>query len=287
MEDGRATGSHMCNRIDDTSVTHVISTDAGTEKFHWAECMTRSSTKELFIPFKEPERVFHFTSVSEEVIEVNKQKEPTMEEYMTITRINYESGNEKGRIELKGRFLIELRDNAFSGINGYVFSLFLLLELQASGGKMSPLIETNEVNIKVDWDSLLTIEFESQVRFNHLENQRRWYTRYTHKNALWDYWRRGDDEEIYLDLRLMRNIKMIGSMSGMMKYHVSMKSHRQIMEYGVNLLIISIMNAIHFGSKMELLYGLRAIRRKMGIATLETYLDSFVMAIQFSLEINE
>nr|GEZ05947.1 hypothetical protein [Tanacetum cinerariifolium] len=37
---------------------------------------------------------------------------------MTITRINYESGNEKGRIELKGRFLIELRDNAFSGTNG-------------------------------------------------------------------------------------------------------------------------------------------------------------------------
>ncbi|GJU09615.1 hypothetical protein Tco_1132011 [Tanacetum coccineum] len=37
MEDGRATGSHMCNRIDDLSVTHVISTDAGTEKSHWAD----------------------------------------------------------------------------------------------------------------------------------------------------------------------------------------------------------------------------------------------------------
>ncbi|GJS34317.1 reverse transcriptase domain-containing protein [Tanacetum coccineum] len=37
---------------------------------------------------------------------------------MTITRINYKSGNEKGRIELKGRFLIELRDNAFSETNG-------------------------------------------------------------------------------------------------------------------------------------------------------------------------
>ncbi|GKB05958.1 hypothetical protein Tco_0834191, partial [Tanacetum coccineum] len=42
----------------------------------------------------------------------------TVEEYMTITRINYELGNEKGRIELKGRFLIELCDNAFSGTNG-------------------------------------------------------------------------------------------------------------------------------------------------------------------------
>ncbi|GKF42311.1 hypothetical protein Tco_0125653, partial [Tanacetum coccineum] len=105
------------------------------------ECMTRSSTKELFIPFKEPERVFHSTrklfktmsldyssslefdlfsdlenQSEEEVIEA--MREPTMEEYLTITRINYESGNEKGRIELKGRFLIELHDNAFSGING-------------------------------------------------------------------------------------------------------------------------------------------------------------------------
>ncbi|GJZ07440.1 hypothetical protein Tco_0541233 [Tanacetum coccineum] len=41
----------------------------------------------------------------------------TVEEYMTITRINYESGNEKGRIELKGQFLIELCDNAFSRTN--------------------------------------------------------------------------------------------------------------------------------------------------------------------------
>nr|GEV09974.1 hypothetical protein [Tanacetum cinerariifolium] len=42
----------------------------------------------------------------------------TVEEYITITRINFESGNEKGRIELKGRFLIELCDNAFSRTNG-------------------------------------------------------------------------------------------------------------------------------------------------------------------------
>nr|GEW65497.1 hypothetical protein [Tanacetum cinerariifolium] len=43
---------------------------------------------------------------------------PTMKEYITITRINHESGNEKGRIELKGRFLIELSNNAFSETNG-------------------------------------------------------------------------------------------------------------------------------------------------------------------------
>ncbi|GKB63349.1 hypothetical protein Tco_0919535 [Tanacetum coccineum] len=47
--------------------------------------------------------------------------EPTMEEYMTKTREDYESGiarpkiNEKAQFELKGQFLKELRDNTFSG----------------------------------------------------------------------------------------------------------------------------------------------------------------------------
>ncbi|GKE61084.1 hypothetical protein Tco_1511451 [Tanacetum coccineum] len=47
--------------------------------------------------------------------------EPTMEEYMTKTREDYESGivrpkiNEKVQFELKGQFLKELRDNTFSG----------------------------------------------------------------------------------------------------------------------------------------------------------------------------
>ncbi|GJV43569.1 hypothetical protein Tco_1428105 [Tanacetum coccineum] len=42
-----------------------------------------------------------------------------MEEYKTITRKDYDSGiNEKGRIELKGQFLLELSDNVFSGTNG-------------------------------------------------------------------------------------------------------------------------------------------------------------------------
>nr|GEU87625.1 hypothetical protein [Tanacetum cinerariifolium] len=72
-----------------------------------------SSTKELFTPFEEPEQVFHSTRRL-----FKRMREPTMKEYMTITRINYESGKEKGRIELKGRFLIELRDNASSETNG-------------------------------------------------------------------------------------------------------------------------------------------------------------------------
>ncbi|GJW56962.1 hypothetical protein Tco_0103693 [Tanacetum coccineum] len=78
---------------------------------------------------------------------------------------------------------------------------------------------------------------------------------------------------IYLDLRPMRNIRMIGSMIRMMEYHGSMKSHGLMMEYGLNLSIIFVMNAIHFVSKMVLLNVLLATKRKMGTATLETYLD--------------
>ncbi|GJS59053.1 hypothetical protein Tco_0653837 [Tanacetum coccineum] len=106
------------------------------------KCMTRSLTKELFTPYKELERVllsarklFKTTSLDyssspkfnlfsdledkceEEVAET--MGELTMKEYMTITWKDYDSGmNEKGRIELKGRFLLELLDNAFSRTNG-------------------------------------------------------------------------------------------------------------------------------------------------------------------------
>ncbi|GKA57733.1 hypothetical protein Tco_0756921 [Tanacetum coccineum] len=64
------------------------------------------STNDVLIPL-----------VEEEIKET--MTEPTVEEYMTITRLNYVSGNiENGRIELKGRFLEELRNNASSGTNG-------------------------------------------------------------------------------------------------------------------------------------------------------------------------
>ncbi|GJX39079.1 gag-pol polyprotein [Tanacetum coccineum] len=107
------------------------------------ECMTRSSTKELFTPFKDPEREFqssrkHFKTLgpdesrspyfdifsdqeeySEE--EVAKTMAETMEQYMSKTRADYGSGiarpkiEDKDSFELKGQFLKELRDNTFSG----------------------------------------------------------------------------------------------------------------------------------------------------------------------------
>ncbi|GJR74422.1 reverse transcriptase domain-containing protein [Tanacetum coccineum] len=105
--------------------------------------MTRSSTKELFTPFENPEREFHssrklFKTLSldesslpefdlfsyleehskEEVAET--MAEP-MEEYMCKTRGDHGSGVTRPKIdakyhfELKGQFLKELRDNTFSG----------------------------------------------------------------------------------------------------------------------------------------------------------------------------
>ncbi|GJV97982.1 hypothetical protein Tco_1549559 [Tanacetum coccineum] len=50
--------------------------------------------------------------------------EPVLEEYITVTRKNYISGNDRGKIVEKsfleqiGTFLIKIRDNAFSGTNG-------------------------------------------------------------------------------------------------------------------------------------------------------------------------
>ncbi|GJX11615.1 hypothetical protein Tco_0201474 [Tanacetum coccineum] len=83
------------------------------------DCMTRSSTKELFTPFKDPEREFRL-SMKEKVAETMAE---TMEEYMSKTRADYGSGvtmpkiDDKDHFELKGQFLKELQDNTFSGSN--------------------------------------------------------------------------------------------------------------------------------------------------------------------------
>ncbi|GJT85350.1 homeodomain-like protein [Tanacetum coccineum] len=106
--------------------------------------MTRSSTSELFTPYKEPEREFqssirHLKTLSldelrspgfnlffeqeysEEEEEVKEPMAKTMEEYMSKTRADYGSGvvrpkiEERDSFELKGQFLKELRSNTFSG----------------------------------------------------------------------------------------------------------------------------------------------------------------------------
>ncbi|GJV36290.1 hypothetical protein Tco_1408767 [Tanacetum coccineum] len=105
-------------------------------------CITRSSTNELFTPYKEPEREFrssrrHFKTLSldelrspdfnllsdQEYSEEGEAKAMavTMEQYMSKTRTDYGSGvarpkiDNKDQFELKAQFLKELRENTFSG----------------------------------------------------------------------------------------------------------------------------------------------------------------------------
>ncbi|GKE00759.1 hypothetical protein Tco_1388742, partial [Tanacetum coccineum] len=86
-------------------------------------CMTRSSTSELFTPYKEPEREFrssrrHFKTLKEEVAESMAE---TMERYMSKTQADYGSEvarpkiKDKDNFELEGQFLKELRTNTFNG----------------------------------------------------------------------------------------------------------------------------------------------------------------------------
>ncbi|GJY24743.1 hypothetical protein Tco_0398401 [Tanacetum coccineum] len=105
--------------------------------------MTRSSTKELFTPFENPEREFRssrklfktqsldelsslefdlFSDLEEHSDEdVAGTMMETMEEYMCKTRGDYRSGfirpkiDAKYHFDLKGQFLKELCDNIFSG----------------------------------------------------------------------------------------------------------------------------------------------------------------------------
>ncbi|GJU98985.1 hypothetical protein Tco_1328256 [Tanacetum coccineum] len=104
--------------------------------------MTRSSTNELFTPYKEPERESrssrrHFKTLSLDKLrspdfnllsdqEYSEEEEAkamaeTMEQYMSKTQMDCGSGvvrpkiDNKDQFELKGQFLKELRENTFSG----------------------------------------------------------------------------------------------------------------------------------------------------------------------------
>ncbi|GKD53685.1 hypothetical protein Tco_1287072, partial [Tanacetum coccineum] len=106
--------------------------------------MTRSSRKNLIIPYENPEQKFRslrklsrtrsldrldspksnlFSDYVDqfEEEETETMGEPTMEEYITKTRDDYGSGivrpkiDDKARFKLKRQFLKELRDNTFSG----------------------------------------------------------------------------------------------------------------------------------------------------------------------------
>ncbi|GJU37275.1 hypothetical protein Tco_1185629 [Tanacetum coccineum] len=174
-------------------------------------CLDYSSSPKFNL-FSDPEYLFE-----EQVTE--PMGEPTMEEYMTKIQEDYGSGfirpkvNEKARFELNGQFLKDLRDNAFSGTNGedavehiekflkIVDSLDIPNDLTYFFWEYYPpsrtgrIMEGNEANTKVEWDPT-NIEFRSWLASKFRNHKI--MDRYT-KNALWDYSRRGDDEEVIID----------------------------------------------------------------------------------------
>ncbi|GKD93781.1 hypothetical protein Tco_1373618, partial [Tanacetum coccineum] len=126
------------------------------------QCMTRSSTKELFTPFKEPEQEFRSSRKLLKTLSLDESRSPefnlfsdleeyseeevaetmaeTMEQYMSKTRADYGSGiarpkiDDKDSFELKGQFLKELRDNTFSGsdhedVNKHVEKVLEIVDL--------------------------------------------------------------------------------------------------------------------------------------------------------------
>ncbi|GKE05492.1 hypothetical protein Tco_1397510, partial [Tanacetum coccineum] len=125
-------------------------------------CMTRSSTKELFTPFKDPEREFCSSRKLSKTLSLDESRSPmfdlffdleenseeevaetvaeTIEEYMSKTRDDYGSGVTRPKIDdndhfkLKGQFLKELRDNTFSGsdhedANEHIEKVFEIVDL--------------------------------------------------------------------------------------------------------------------------------------------------------------
>ncbi|GKB15398.1 hypothetical protein Tco_0849321 [Tanacetum coccineum] len=145
----------------------------------------------------------------------NKETESTMNEFATNDKANYYSGitsitvNGKNAYELKGNFLDDLHNNAFSGAYGVVVFLILLagnamkwfdeikgsitswVDLTANffrkyyppsrtGGITTTMIKWDPTNPKFEyWLALKFSNYKTRDIFT--------------KGALWDYWKMGSD----------------------------------------------------------------------------------------------
>ncbi|GJU81851.1 hypothetical protein Tco_1284216 [Tanacetum coccineum] len=104
----------------------------------------------------------------------------TTEEFMTKNRANYYSEitsitvNGKAAYELKGKFLDDLRDNAFNGTNGED-----ALEMQANAKRD----ETNTM-----FEEWLDLKFANHMMMDPFT-----------KKVLWDFWKKGDNQEGVID----------------------------------------------------------------------------------------
>ncbi|GJX48465.1 hypothetical protein Tco_0273655 [Tanacetum coccineum] len=159
----------------------------------------------------------------EEVTEA--MTEPNVEEYMTITRKDYDTEDAVEHIEIFLKIVDLLnvpnmnhdqlriivfpfsltraaskwwKDESIGSITTWVDLTEIFFGKFYPPSRTGRKIENNGANIIVEWDPT-NIKFE-----NWLVSKFRNYKmmdRYT-KNALWDYWRRGDDEELTTDNEL-------------------------------------------------------------------------------------
>ncbi|GJX65293.1 hypothetical protein Tco_0299636 [Tanacetum coccineum] len=77
--------------------------------------MTRSSTKEQFTPFKDPEREFQSSRKHFKTLSLDESRSPDFDLFSNQEEYSKEEIEDKDNFELKGQFLKELRTNTFSG----------------------------------------------------------------------------------------------------------------------------------------------------------------------------
>ncbi|GJT08748.1 hypothetical protein Tco_0843210 [Tanacetum coccineum] len=128
---------------------------------------------------------------------------PTTKEYVTKARRDYYSGitktmiNRKVAYESKGKFLDDLRNNAFSGTNVEIAVEHIENFLKIIDPLDLPNISYERLRIDVFpisltrdamFENWLALKFTNQMMMDPFT-----------KNALWDYWKKGDDQEVLTD----------------------------------------------------------------------------------------
>ncbi|GKE51395.1 hypothetical protein Tco_1486551 [Tanacetum coccineum] len=146
---------------------------------------------------------------------------PTLEEYVNKTRGDYYSGitkmmiNGKATYELKGKFLDDLWNKAFSGTNGedaveHIENFLKIIDLldlpNVSYERLRlavfPILLTgdarewlmNEPQSSITtWVDSTNVVFENWLASKFTNNM---MMDPLTKNALWDYWKKGDDQKV-------------------------------------------------------------------------------------------
>ncbi|GJW01104.1 hypothetical protein Tco_1556355 [Tanacetum coccineum] len=128
--------------------------------------------------------------------------EPTVKEYITITRINHESGNERGGIELMGRFIIDLSNNAFSGTNGEdtVKHVEKFLKIADSLNVLQPLEESNLKDEALRYKAALEESMNQEEESSNDD-----WSHYSPIDEWEDYEHDNDDKDVQNEMELNKD----------------------------------------------------------------------------------